>query len=86
MAEPLRYASLALAAVVVWRLVDPPGPNQAWELRSGALIALAAALVLTVCAQGVASAPSRRRVVTTRYVAPPPPPAYDPVGSTSPPS
>jgi hypothetical protein len=80
----LRYAGLALIGIVVWRLVDPPGPNGVWELRHGALISLAGALVAGICAQTVASAPSRKRVVTPRYVPPPPPPAYE--GSTPPPT
>jgi hypothetical protein len=83
-AAPLRYAGLAVLGIVVWRLVDPPGPNSAWELRYGALISLGGALVLGICAQTVASAPSRKRVSTPTYVPPPPPPAYE--GSTAPPT
>ncbi len=44
-------------------LIDPPGPNAALELRHGALISLGGALVLGICSQTVASAPSRKRVV-----------------------
>jgi hypothetical protein len=77
-AGPLRYAGIAVAGIVAWRLVDPPGPNAVWELRHGALISLAGALVCGICAQTVGSAPSRKRTVTPRYVPPPPPPAYEP--------
>jgi hypothetical protein len=83
--EPLRYASLAALGLVAWKLVDPPGPNATWELRHGALVGAGGALMLALCAQGVASAPSRRRVVTPRYVAPPPPPAYEATRSAPPP-
>jgi hypothetical protein len=84
-AEPLRYAAVAVLGIVVWKLVDPPGANAAWELRHGALVAAGGALVLAVCAQSVASAPSRKRTVTPRYVAPPAPPAYEPVRQSVPP-
>jgi hypothetical protein len=80
----LRYGGLAVMGIVAWRVIDPPGPNDAWELRHGALISLGGALVLGICAQAVASAPSRKRVVTPKYVPPPPPPAYE--GSTAPPT
>src|SRR4051812_9107425 len=83
-APPLRYGGLAVLGIVVWRLIDPPGPNAAWELRHGALISLGGALVLGICSQTVASAPSRKRVVTPKYVPPPPPPPYE--GSTLPPT
>jgi hypothetical protein len=81
----LRYAGLVVIGLVGWRLVDPPGLNHVWELRHGALITAAGALVLGVCAQGVAGAPSRRRVPTPRYIAPPAPPAYERPGSAPPP-
>jgi hypothetical protein len=84
-AEPLRYASLALLALVAWKVLDPPGPNNLWELRHGALVGGCGALVAGICAQAVASAPSRRRSVTPAYVAPPAPPAYDASGSAPPP-
>ena len=83
--EPLRYAAVAVLALVAWKLVDPPGANTAWELRHGALIGAGGAIVLAVCAQSVASAPRRKRVVTPRYVAPPPPPAYEPPRNSTPP-
>jgi drug/metabolite transporter superfamily protein YnfA len=83
-AAPLRYAGVALIGLVAWRVIDPPGSNADWELRHGALISLCGALVVAICAQTVASAPSRKRVVTPAYVPPPPPPAYE--GSTAPPT
>jgi hypothetical protein len=75
--EPLRYISFAVFALAVWRVIDTPGPNDALELRLGALIALVSATMVWVSAQGVASAPSRRRVAPPRYTPPPPPPAYE---------
>jgi hypothetical protein len=81
---PLRYAGLAVIAIVVWRLIDVPGSNADWELRHGALISLGGALVTGICAQTVGSAPSRKRTVTPRYEPPPPPPTYE--GSTAPPT
>jgi hypothetical protein len=84
-AEPLRYTATATFGLVAWKLVDPPGANGVWELRSGALIAAAGAVMLAVSAQSVASAPSRKRAARVRYVAPPPPPAYEPTSSSSPP-
>src|SRR4051794_22347492 len=83
-AQPLRYAGMAVIGLVAWRLIDPPGLNAAWELRHGALISLGGAFVTGICAQTVASAPSRKRTVTPKYVPPPPPPAYE--GSTAPPT
>jgi hypothetical protein len=71
--EPLRYAAFAVLAVALWKLVDPPGSNAAWELRSGALVDAVGAAMLAVCAHGVAGAPLRRRVPTPRYVPPLPP-------------
>jgi hypothetical protein len=59
--DPLRYAALAAAAIVAWRLVDPPHANAAWELRHGALIAAASVLVMVCGALPVANAPRRRR-------------------------
>jgi hypothetical protein len=74
--EPLRYATFAAFGIASWKLVDSPGPNQALEIRFGAIIGVVSALMLAVSAQGVANAPLRRRVTQARYVAPPPPPAY----------
>ena len=76
-----RYGALAALAIIAWKLVDPPGSNEAFELRSGALIAGAFALMLFTCASGVANAPLRRKVPQRTYQAPPPPPAF---GSNAP--
>ena len=76
-----RYGSLAALAIVAWKLLDPPGDNALFELRSGALIAGIFGVMLFVCASGVANAPMRRKVPQRRYQAPPPPPAY---GSSAP--
>jgi hypothetical protein len=73
-----RYGGLAGLAIVAWKLVDPPGPNELWELRIGALLAGLFSIVLFTCASGVANAPLRRKVPQRPYHAPPPPPAYEP--------
>jgi hypothetical protein len=73
----LRYAAMAVFAIAAWRLIDPPGANAAVELRHGAFVGAASALMLVTSAMGVANAPMRRRTVAPRYVAPPPPPAYE---------
>ena len=73
-----RYGSLATLAIVAWKLVDPPGSNDAYELRLGALLAGLFALVLFTCASGVANAPMRKKIPQRTYQAPPPPPAYEP--------
>jgi hypothetical protein len=75
-----RYGGLAGLAIVAWKLVDPPGPNDAWELRIGALLAGLFAIVLFTCASGVANAPLRRKVPQRQHHAPPPPPAYESAG------
>jgi hypothetical protein len=72
-----RYGGLAGLALVAWKLVDPPGANEAWELRVGALLAGLFAVVLFTCASGVANAPLRRKVPQRTYAPPPPPPAYE---------
>jgi hypothetical protein len=82
----LRYGAMAAAGVTFWKLVDTPGPNAALELRYGALVGGAFALMLLTCGLGVANAPLRRRVVTPPYQAPPPPIWTDTAGSTAPPS
>jgi hypothetical protein len=76
-----RYGALAALAIVAWKLVDPPGANDARELRSGALMAGVFAIVLFTCASGAAGAPLRRKIPQRTYQAPPPPPAY---GSSAP--
>jgi hypothetical protein len=86
--DPLRWCALTVAGVVAWRLVDPPGANEVWELRHGALVAAGGALVLLSGALPVAAAPSRTRKVTPTYVPPPPPeplPVYDTSASVAPP-
>ena len=70
----LRYGSLAALGIVVWKLLDPPGSNEALELRNGALAAAGFALVLVVCGGAAASAPLRKRVPQRKFVPPPPPP------------
>ena len=73
-----RYGALAALAIVAWKLVDPPGSNEALELRVGALLAGLFGIVLFTCASGVANAPLRRKIAVRRYQSPPPPPAYEP--------
>jgi hypothetical protein len=59
--EALRYGGFACFALAVWRLVDTPGPNEALELRYGAFVAAAAALVVFTSGSAVAAAPLQRR-------------------------
>jgi hypothetical protein len=73
----LRYVSFVTFAVVLWRVLDAPGPNGAHELRLGALVALVSATFVWVSAQGVANAPMRRRVTPPSYTPPPPPPVFE---------
>jgi hypothetical protein len=71
--ETLRYVALAGLGVVVWKLVDTPGPNADLELRFGAFVAAAAAVIAFSSGSAVAAAPLRRRSpAPTRYAAPPP--------------
>jgi hypothetical protein len=84
--EGLRLGALATLGVVAWKLVAHPHE----ELRHGALIAGAAAIVLVASAFAVAAAPVRRRGAPRFghpgvYVPPPPPPVYDSSGSAPPP-
>jgi hypothetical protein len=84
--ELLRYAGLACAAVVVWKLVDTPGPNAELELRFGAFVAAGAALVAFSSGSAVASAPlRRRRTGPAPYVAPAAPQGYETAASAPPP-
>jgi hypothetical protein len=77
--EALRYGALACVAVVVWKVVDTPGANDALELRFGAFVAAAAALLALSSGSAVAAAPlQRRRVARAAYVAPQAPPRYGP--------
>jgi hypothetical protein len=59
--EALRYGGLATFAVAAWRVTDTPGPNDALELRYGAFVALAAALIVFTSGSAVAGAPQQRR-------------------------
>jgi len=70
----LRYASFGALAVVAWQVVDIAGADDTRELRSGALIAIVAAVTVFVSAQGVANAPMRKRRVAPPSYSPPPPP------------
>jgi hypothetical protein len=80
----LRYGAVAVAAIAAWKLLDPPGANDAVELRHGALAAAGCALVLLTCAMGAANAPLRRK--HRRSPVPPAPVAYGTTGSNLPPS
>ena len=66
----LRYGALVAAGLVVWKLIDTPGPNAATELRNGALAAAGCAIVLVTCAMSVSADPVRRKTTPTRYDAP----------------
>ena len=84
--ELLRYAALACVGVVVWKLIDSPGPNAELELRFGAFVAAAAALIAFSSGSAVASAPLRRaRTAPVAYTPPPAPPSYETTGSAPPP-
>ena len=54
-----RWTALATLGLVVYCLVDEPGPYQLAEPRFGILVALGAAGVLAASAAGVSSAPRR---------------------------
>ena len=84
--EGLRLGALAALALVAWKLVDHPGD----ELRQGALIAAASAVVLVVSAFAVAAAPVKRRNAPRFghpgvFVPPPAPPRWEANDSTPPP-
>jgi hypothetical protein len=85
--ELLRYAAVGCAGVVIWKLVDSPGPNAELELRFGAFVAAAAALIALSSGSAVASTPLRRaRTAPAVYTPPPPPPShYETAGSAPPP-
>jgi hypothetical protein len=59
--EALRYGGLACLAIAVWKLLDSPGANEAFELRYGAFLAVAAALLVVTSGSPVAAAPLQRR-------------------------
>jgi hypothetical protein len=80
--ELLRYSALACVAIVVWKLIDTPGPNAELELRFGAFVAAAAAAIAFSSGSTVASTPLRhRRTARAAYAPPPVPPRYDAAGS-----
>jgi hypothetical protein len=72
-----RYGALFGMGLIAWKLVDPPGANEALELRVGALLSGLFSLVLFTCASAVANAPMRKKIPQRTYQAPPPPPAYE---------
>ena len=75
--ELLRYGALACAGIVVWKLVDTPGPNAELELRFGAFVAAGAALIAFSSGTAVAATPLRHRRTA--------PGAYTPASSPPPP-
>jgi hypothetical protein len=84
--ELLRYAALACAGIVLWKLVDSPGPNGELELRFGAFVAAGAALVAFSSGTTVASTPlRRRRTPAPAAYAPPPAPARIESAASAPP-
>ena len=84
--EALRYGALASFGLVLWKLIDTPGPNQLLEPRYGAFLATAAALIALTSGTAVASAPlTRSRTVAKPYVAPAAPSRYETAGSAAPP-
>jgi hypothetical protein len=66
-----RWCALAAVGVVVVKLVDSPDGAAMAEPRNGALLALAAALVLLASASTVAAAPARRRTPARSFTQPP---------------
>jgi hypothetical protein len=84
--EALRYGALACVAVVVWKLVDTPGPNSELELRFGAFVAAAAALIAFSSGAAVAATPLRHRTTgPAPYTPPPAPQSYETAASAPPP-
>jgi hypothetical protein len=69
--EALRYGGLACLGVAIWKLIDSPGPNEALELRYGAFVAAAAALIMVTSGSPVAGAPMQRRRAAPAPYAPP---------------
>ena len=85
--EGLRLGALAALGLVAWKLIDHPGD----ELRQGALVAAASAVVLVLSAFAVASAPVNRPNAARfghpgEVVPPPPPPPWEPNESVPPPN
>jgi hypothetical protein len=58
--EALRYGGLACFGIAAWRVVDSPGANDVLELRYGAFVAVAAALIVFTSGSAVAAAPQQR--------------------------
>ena len=83
--EALRYGAFACVGVVVWRLVDSPGPNAELELRFGAFVAAGAALIAFSSGAAVASTPLRHRTTAPAPLTPPPPPPSYETASAPPP-
>lgn len=84
--EAVRYSAFACAGVVIWKLIDTPGPNSDLELRFGAFVAAAAALIAFSSGAAVASTPLKhRKVASAGYTPPPPPPRYETAASSPPP-
>jgi hypothetical protein len=84
--EALRYGAFACAGVVIWKLVDTPGPNAALELRFGAFVAAAAALIAFSSGASVASTPLRHRTTgRPPYTPPSAPSRYETAASAPPP-
>jgi hypothetical protein len=84
--EALRYGAFACVGVVVWKLVDTPGPNAELELRFGAFVTAAAAVIAFSSGAAVASTPLRHRTTAPApYAPPPPPPRYETSASAPPP-
>ena len=71
----LRYGALGCVGVVVWKLVDTPGANAELELRLGAFVAAAAALIAFSSGSAVASTPLRHRTTA--------PAAYTPAAAAA---
>ena len=85
--EGLRLGALATLGLVAWKIVDHPGD----EIRQGALVAGASAIVLVVSAFAVAAAPVNRARGARFghpgvFVPPPAPPRWDPNESVPPPN
>jgi hypothetical protein len=59
--EVLRYGGISCLAIVVWKLLDSPGANDALELRYGAFVAAGAALLMVTSGGPVAGAPLQNR-------------------------
>lgn len=83
--DALRYGALGCFVIAVWKLVDSPGANTDLELRFGAFVTVAAALVALSSGSAVASAPLRRRPARAAYAPPAAPQSYGTAASAPPP-